>query len=71
MQKGKNIGDTHSANVVLDGYGGYRLKEVLQGDGIDALLRYVRFESEQLAERFRYKLFERVLILRGLADLVI
>ncbi len=53
------FGDTHSVNVVLDGSGGYRLEEPLQGDGIDELLRYVHFEPDRLAERFREKLAEQ------------
>jgi arginine decarboxylase len=47
------FGDTHSINVELDGRGGYRLSQPQQGDTVDAVLRYVRFQPEVLFERLR------------------
>ncbi|MHB1239446.1 MAG: biosynthetic arginine decarboxylase, partial [Gammaproteobacteria bacterium] len=50
------FGDTDSVNVVLTEDGGYRLEEAQRGDTVDALLRYVHFEPEDLKERYRAKI---------------
>lgn len=47
------FGDTCSVNVELDGNGGYRLTEALQGDTASDLLRYVRFDPEVLLSRYK------------------
>lgn len=49
------FGDTHSVNVVLNG-AGYELSEPRQGDGVDAVLRYVDIEITELEQRYRDKL---------------
>ncbi|MDH5182399.1 MAG: biosynthetic arginine decarboxylase [Gammaproteobacteria bacterium] len=49
------FGDTHSINVVFNG-DGYELSEPRQGDGVDAVLRYVDIEISELEQRYRDKL---------------
>lgn len=50
------FGDTDSVHVVLDGAGGWRLEQPLQGDTVDAVLRYVHFHPETLREAYRSRL---------------
>ncbi len=50
------FGDTASVNVELAGDGGYRLIEPAHGDTVADLLRYVRFEPEDLRAAYREKI---------------
>lgn len=50
------FGDTASVNVELTGDGGYRLIEPAHGDTVADLLRYVRFEPEDLRAAYREKI---------------
>lgn len=52
------FGDTHSVNVELDGQGGYRIIDIMRGDGADELLRYVHIDPEQLKRAYHKKLLE-------------
>ena len=52
------FGDTHSVNVELDGRGGYRIVDIMRGDGADELLRYVHIDPEQLKRAYHKKLLE-------------
>jgi arginine decarboxylase len=49
------FGDTNSVNVEL-GNGGYRLSHPTRGDGVDAVLRYVRIDVAELEGRYRDKI---------------
>ncbi len=49
------FGDTHSINVELTADGGHRLTDPQQGDTVDSVLRYVRFDRESLLEGYRHK----------------
>jgi arginine decarboxylase len=50
------FGDTAAVNVELSEEGGYRLVEPTQGDTVADLLRYVRFEPEDLRAAYRAKI---------------
>ncbi len=50
------FGDTDSVNVVLNEDDGYRLEDAQHGDTVDALLRYVHFDPDELRERYRAKI---------------
>jgi arginine decarboxylase len=50
------FGDTASVNVVLGEDGGYRLVEPARGDTVADLLRYVRFEPEELRAVYRVRI---------------
>lgn len=50
------FGDTASVNVVLGEDGGYRLVEPARGDTVADLLRYVRFEPEELRAVYRARI---------------
>lgn len=50
------FGDTCSVNVELDGNGGYRLTEAMQGDTASDLLRYVHFDPQELLARYRQQI---------------
>ncbi|MGZ8217310.1 biosynthetic arginine decarboxylase [Methylomagnum sp.] len=52
------FGDTHSVNVALDGEGGFRLVDLMRGDGADELLRYVHIDPEELKRAYHKKLLE-------------
>jgi arginine decarboxylase len=52
------FGDTHSVNVELDGKGGFRLVDLMRGDGADELLRYVHIDPEELKRAYHKKLLE-------------
>jgi len=52
------FGDTHSVNVELDGRGGYRIVDIMRGDGADELLRYVHIDPEELKRAYHKKLLE-------------
>lgn len=49
------FGDTHSINVVFNGTD-YELSAPRLGDGVDAVLRYVDIEINELEQRYRAKL---------------
>jgi arginine decarboxylase len=51
------FGDTDSVNVELSD-GGHRLSQPIQGDGVDAVLRYVRIDVTELEQRYRDKIAE-------------
>ena len=55
------FGDTHSVNVELDGRGGFRLVDLMRGDGADELLRYVHIDPEELKRAYHKKLLEAAL----------
>ncbi|MGD9390976.1 MAG: biosynthetic arginine decarboxylase [Thioalkalispiraceae bacterium] len=50
------FGDTDSVHVALADNGEYQVSEVLQGDTVDAVLRYVHFNSQQLLDAYQQKL---------------
>jgi len=50
------FGDTAAVNVELSEEGGYRLVEPTRGDTVADLLRYVRFEPEDLRVAYRAKI---------------
>lgn len=50
------FGDTASVNVELSEDGGYRLVEAAHGDTVADLLRYVRFEPEELRAAYRARI---------------
>ncbi len=52
------FGDTDSVNVVLDGGGGHRLVQPLRGDTVEALLKYVHFDTSQLLMAYRRRIGE-------------
>ena len=52
------FGDTDSVHVVLDGEGGWRLEQPLQGYTVDTVLRYVHFQPDALREAYRNRLAE-------------
>jgi arginine decarboxylase len=52
------FGDTHSVNVELNGKGGFRLVDLMRGDGADELLRYVHIDPEELKRAYHKKLLE-------------
>ncbi len=49
------FGDTDSINVTLDQDGGYTLSQPLQGDTVDTVLRYVKYDAQELLAAFRAK----------------
>ena len=49
------FGDTDSITVSLDGRGGYELSQPMQGDTVDSVLRFVKYDAEQLMDSFRAK----------------
>lgn len=50
------FGDTDSVNVHVNQDGSYHLEEQLKGDTVDSVLRYVHFDSQELAAKFTEKL---------------
>ncbi len=50
------FGDTDSINVTLKDDGSYQYSQPLQGDTVDAVLRYVHFNPDDLLEQYRAKL---------------
>ncbi len=48
------FGDTDSIHVALSEEGGYHFSKLLQGDSVEAVLRYVHFNPEELLERYRH-----------------
>ncbi|MDE2088735.1 MAG: biosynthetic arginine decarboxylase [Gammaproteobacteria bacterium] len=49
------FGDTDSVNLELTPDGGYRLAQPLRGDTVDSVLRYVRFNADELLRAYRAK----------------
>ena len=49
------FGDTHTVHVVISGEGSYEIDEVLQGDSVTDVLRYVGYSPEDLLKRLRQK----------------
>jgi arginine decarboxylase len=49
------FGDTDSVNVTMDG-DAYKLEQPMKGDGVDAVLRYVHFDADELRNRLSDKL---------------
>ncbi|MEW5757820.1 MAG: biosynthetic arginine decarboxylase [Pseudomonadota bacterium] len=49
------FGDTDSVHVDVKPDGSYELKNPLQGDTVDSVLRYVHFEAEELLQYYRQK----------------
>lgn len=47
------FGDTDTANVVLDGNGGYRISRQRKGDSTDVMLDYVGYRLDDLRARYR------------------
>lgn len=47
------FGDTHAVNVSLDGEGSYEIEEVIKGDTVTEVLRYVQYDPEDLVRRVR------------------
>lgn len=47
------FGDTDTANVVLDGDGGYRITRQRKGDSTDVMLDYVGYSLDDLRARYR------------------
>jgi arginine decarboxylase len=47
------FGDTDTANVVLDGKGGYRITRQRKGDSTDVMLDYVGYKLDDLRARYR------------------
>jgi arginine decarboxylase len=50
------FGDSNAVNVVMQPDGGYRLEEPRRGDTVDAVLRYVHFDAEELLSRFQVRI---------------
>jgi len=49
------FGDTDSVHVSLNPDGSYHFSELRQGDSIDAVLRYVHFNPDDLLQQYRHK----------------
>lgn len=47
------FGDTDSVHVELTENGGYKLVEPVQGDSVEAVLRYVHFEAKELLQSYK------------------
>ncbi len=50
------FGDTHTVHVVIAGDGNYEIDEVLQGDTVTDVLRYVNYSPDDLIKRLRQKI---------------
>lgn len=50
------FGDTHSLNIELDGNGGYRFKDFMEGEDVSELLEYVHIDTETLKSAYQAKL---------------
>jgi len=50
------FGDTNSVNIEVTTAGDYRLLQPQQGDSVDAVLRYVQFNADDLLESYRSKI---------------
>lgn len=49
------FGDTNSVNVEVKERGGYHLSQPQRGDSVDAVLRYVQFNADDLLNAYRKK----------------
>jgi arginine decarboxylase len=47
------LGDTHAVHIALDDQGGYKIEEVIEGDTVEEVLRYVQFDPEDLKRAMR------------------
>ncbi|MEM8963988.1 MAG: biosynthetic arginine decarboxylase, partial [Acidobacteriota bacterium] len=47
------FGDTNTIHVAVDGEGGYEIEEVVSGDTVTDVLRYVGYQPEELVSRVR------------------
>jgi arginine decarboxylase len=50
------FGDTNSADVSVADDGTYLIQNVMQGDTVDDVLRYVKYEPEKLLDSFHENL---------------
>jgi len=50
------FGDTDSVHVALNKNGEYQISELIQGDTVDSVLRYVHFNPQTLLDSYRNKL---------------
>ncbi|WP_455217620.1 biosynthetic arginine decarboxylase [Kaarinaea lacus] len=50
------FGDTDSVHVTLDEDGNVQFRELIQGDSVDSVLRYVHINSDDLLENYRAKM---------------
>jgi len=50
------FGDTNSVNIELTAQGGYRLLQPQHGDSVDAVLRYVQFNADDLLKSYHKKI---------------
>ncbi len=50
------FGDTNTVHVSLDGEGGYSIDEVVAGDTVDEVLRYVNYAPDDLLRRLRHQI---------------
>ncbi|PID42503.1 MAG: arginine decarboxylase [Proteobacteria bacterium] len=69
------FGDTNSIDVVMTDDGGYQFRHPIRGDTVDDVLRYVKFEPDQLVASFRQTLSltdltgtDKSLILKAVAE---
>ena len=61
------FGDTNTVHVSLDGKGNYYIDEVVAGDTVDEVLRYVDYQPEELTRRLRAQI--EVSLRKGLLSL--
>jgi arginine decarboxylase len=47
------FGDTNAVHIALDGNGGYRVVEVVEGDSVSEVLGYVQYSKQNLVQRLR------------------
>ena len=47
------FGDTNAVHIALDGNGGYRVVEVVEGDSVTEVLGYVQYSKQNLEQRLR------------------
>ena len=47
------FGDTHSINVITNEQGGYELVDSMHGDTVADMLKYVRFDPEEILKSYR------------------
>ena len=47
------FGDTNAVHIALDGNGGYRIVEVVEGDSVTEVLGYVQYSKQNLVQRLR------------------
>ena len=47
------FGDTNSVDVTMNGDGTYNIEHPIHGDTVEQVLRYVKFDPQQLLDNFR------------------